>query len=26
MALYTAKAILHGNGGDIWEMVTENFV
>ena len=26
MALYTTKAILHGKGGDIWEMVTENFI
>lgn len=25
MALYTAKAILHGKGGDVWEMVRENF-
>ncbi len=26
MALYTAKAILHGKGGEVWEMVTENFI
>lgn len=25
MALYTAKAVLHGKGGDVWEMVRENF-
>jgi pyruvate dehydrogenase (quinone) len=26
MTLYTTKAILHGKGGDVWEMVRENFV
>lgn len=26
MALYTARAILHGQGGDIWEMTRENFI
>jgi len=26
MALYSARAILHGRGGDVWEMVTENFL
>jgi pyruvate dehydrogenase (quinone) len=26
MALYTTRAILHGRGGDVWEMVKENFV
>jgi pyruvate dehydrogenase (quinone) len=26
MALYSARAILHGRGGDVWEMVKENFV
>jgi len=26
MALYTTKAILHGRGGDVWEMVRENFL
>ena len=25
MALYTTKAILHGKGGDVWEMARENF-
>jgi pyruvate dehydrogenase (quinone) len=24
MAVYTARAILHGKGGDVWEMVTES--
>ena len=24
MAVYSAKAVLHGKGGDLWEMVTEN--
>lgn len=24
MAVYGAKAVLHGKGGDLWEMVTEN--
>jgi pyruvate dehydrogenase (quinone) len=24
MALYTARAILHGKGGDVWEMIKEN--
>jgi pyruvate dehydrogenase (quinone) len=26
MTLYTAKAILHGKGGEVWEMLTENFL
>jgi pyruvate dehydrogenase (quinone) len=26
MALYSARAILHGRGGDVWEMVKENFI
>jgi pyruvate dehydrogenase (quinone) len=26
MALYTSRAILHGRGGDVWEMVKENFL
>jgi pyruvate dehydrogenase (quinone) len=26
MALYSARAILHGRGGDVWEMVEENFL
>ncbi|MDB5609269.1 MAG: transcriptional regulator, partial [Bradyrhizobium sp.] len=26
MALYSARAILHGRGGDVWEMVKENFL
>jgi pyruvate dehydrogenase (quinone) len=26
MALYTTRAVLHGRGGDVWEMVKENFV
>ena len=25
MALYSARAILHGRGGDVWEMMRENF-
>jgi pyruvate dehydrogenase (quinone) len=24
MAVYTAKAMLHGKGGDVWEMMVEN--
>jgi pyruvate dehydrogenase (quinone) len=24
MAVYTARAILHGKGGDVWEMMAEN--
>jgi pyruvate dehydrogenase (quinone) len=24
MALYTARAVLHGRGGDVWEIVKEN--
>jgi len=24
MALYAAKAVLHGRGGDVWEMIEEN--
>ena len=24
MALYTMRALLHGHGGDVWEMVKEN--
>ncbi len=24
MASYTAKAVLHGQGHDVWEMVVEN--
>ena len=24
MAVYTAKAMLHGKGGDLWEMIVEN--
>ena len=24
MAVYTAKAMLHGKGHDVWEMVVEN--
>jgi pyruvate dehydrogenase (quinone) len=24
MGVYTAKAILHGNAGDVWEMIVEN--
>jgi len=26
MAMYSAKAVLHGKGGDVFEMVTENFL
>lgn len=26
MALYTTRAVLHGRGGDVWEMVRENFI
>jgi len=26
MTLYTAKAILHGKGGEVWEMLSENFL
>lgn len=26
MALYTTRAVLHGRGGDVWEMVKENFL
>jgi pyruvate dehydrogenase (quinone) len=26
MALYSARAVLHGRGDDVWEMVKENFV
>ena len=26
MALYSTRAILHGRGGDVWEMVRENFL
>jgi pyruvate dehydrogenase (quinone) len=26
MALYSTRAILHGRGGDVWEMVKENFI
>lgn len=26
MTLYTAKAILHGKGGEVWEMLSENFI
>jgi pyruvate dehydrogenase (quinone) len=25
MALYSAKAILHGKAGDVFEMIAENF-
>jgi thiamine pyrophosphate-dependent acetolactate synthase large subunit-like protein len=25
-ALYSTRAIMHGRGGDVWEMVKENFV
>jgi pyruvate dehydrogenase (quinone) len=25
-ALYSTRAILHGRGGDVWEMVKENFL
>jgi pyruvate dehydrogenase (quinone) len=24
MAVYTAKAMLHGKGNDVWEMIVEN--
>jgi pyruvate dehydrogenase (quinone) len=24
MAVYTAKAMLHGKSGDVWEMIVEN--
>jgi pyruvate dehydrogenase (quinone) len=24
MAVYTAKAMLHGKGHDVWEMIVEN--
>jgi pyruvate dehydrogenase (quinone) len=24
MAVYTAQAMLHGKGGDVWEMIVEN--
>jgi pyruvate dehydrogenase (quinone) len=24
MAIYTAKAMLHGKGNDVWEMLVEN--
>jgi pyruvate dehydrogenase (quinone) len=26
MALYSARAILHGKGGDVWELIKENFL
>jgi len=26
MAVYSMKAVLHGKGGDVFEMVTENFI
>ena len=26
MAMYSMKAVLHGKGGDVFEMVTENFI
>ena len=26
MGIYTARAVLHGRGGDVWEMIKENFV
>jgi pyruvate dehydrogenase (quinone) len=26
MALYTARAVLHGRSGEVWEMVKENFI
>jgi pyruvate dehydrogenase (quinone) len=26
MALYSTRAILHGRGGDVWEMLKENFL
>jgi hypothetical protein len=25
MALYSARAVLHGRGDDVWEMVKETF-
>jgi pyruvate dehydrogenase (quinone) len=25
MAMYSVKAVLHGQGGDVFEMVRENF-
>ena len=25
MALYSMKAVLHGQGGDVFEMIRENF-
>jgi hypothetical protein len=25
MALYSTKALLHGKGGDVFEMIAENF-
>jgi pyruvate dehydrogenase (quinone) len=24
MAVYSTKAMLHGKGGDVWEMIVEN--
>ena len=26
MTLYTAKAILHGQGGEVWDMLNQNFI
>ena len=26
MALYSTRAILHGRGGEVWEMAKENFL
>jgi len=26
MAVYSLKAIMHGKGGDVFEMVSENFL
>jgi len=26
MAMYSTKAVLHGKGGDVFEMMTENFL
>jgi pyruvate dehydrogenase (quinone) len=26
MALYSTRAVLHGKGGDVWELVKENFL
>jgi pyruvate dehydrogenase (quinone) len=26
MALYSVRAVLHGPGADVWEMVRENFL